>query len=229
MLNAILSISAITLAYSIYYFAWNSTSFRVWFDKKYGVEQAKINWIYFVRWVGVFVFGVIPLVISLVQGIDLASVGLGFKNPMPTLLWTIGLSLAVTVLNYFAARSPDNLAMYPMIRTPLPWPRSLLVNSALTWAAYLLAYEFAFRGFLFFTCLEVMDLPLAITINVSLYVLVHLAKGWKEAVGAVPLGIVLCLLTFQTGTIWIAFLVHVAMAWGNEWWSYYWSGRKAVG
>lgn len=229
MLNAILSISAITLAYSIYYFAWNSNSFRVWFDKKYGIDQAKINWIYFVRWVGVFVFGVISFVICLVQGIDLASVGLSFKNPVPTLLWTIGLGVAVTVLNYFAARSPDNLAMYPMIRTPLPWPSSLRVNSALTWAAYLLAYEFAFRGFLFFTCLEVMDLPLAITINVSLYVLVHIAKGWKEVVGAVPLGIVLCLLTFQTGTIWIAFLVHVAMAWGNEWWSYYWTGRKAVG
>ncbi len=225
MSPAILSISAVTLAYCIYYFAWNSPSLRNYFDKKWGEENAKIYWIYFVRWVGVFFFGIVSLAICLVQGIDLQAVGLGFKNPTPTLLWTLGLGTVVVVLNYFAARAPDNLAMYPMIRTPVPWPRRLRINSALTWAAYLLAYEFAFRGFLFFTCLEVMDLPLAITINVSIYMLAHVAKGWKEVVGAVPLGIVLCLLTYQTGTIWIAFLVHVAMAWGNEGWSYYWTGK----
>ncbi|MBK8563251.1 MAG: CPBP family intramembrane metalloprotease [Saprospiraceae bacterium] len=226
MPNAGLSILTITLAYTIYYFAWNSPSLRKWFDKKYGEAPAKIKWIYFVRWNGVAFFGVLSLAICLFQGIDLQSVGLGFKNWKPTLGWTIGLSAVVTVMNYFAARSPDNLVMYPMIRTRPPWPNSLLVGSAFTWAMYLLAYEFAFRGFLFFTCRAVMDLPLAIAVNISLYVLVHIAKGWKEAVGAVPLGIVLCLLTEQTGTIWIAFLVHVAMAWGNEWWSYYWTSRN---
>lgn len=226
MPNAGLSILTVTLAYCIYYFAWNSTSLRKWFDQKFGIEPAKIKWIYFVRWNGVFFFGVGSLLVCMVQGIDLQLVGLAFKNWQPTVLWTLGLSAVVTVMNYFAARSADNLAMYPMIRTSPPWPKSLLAGSAFTWAMYLLAYEFAFRGFLFFTCREVMDLPLAIAVNVSLYVLVHIAKGWKEAVGAVPLGIVLCLLTEQTGTIWIAFLVHVAMAWGNEWWSYYWTARE---
>jgi membrane protease YdiL (CAAX protease family) len=226
MSNAALSISAVTLAYCIYYFSWFSAPLRKKFDQRFGEETAKIKWVYFIRWLGVFFFGVVPLLVCLVQGIDLQAVGLSFKNPAPTLRWTIGLSAVVVLLNYFAARSPDNLAMYPMIRTQVPWPLQLRINSYLTWAAYLLAYEFAFRGFLFFTCLEVMDLHLAITINISLYVLVHIAKGWKEAVGAVPLGIVLCLLTYQTGTIWIAFLVHVAMAWGNEGWSYYWAGRK---
>lgn len=227
MPNAGLAILSVTLAYCIYYFAWNSASLRKFFDKKFGEEPAKIKWIYFIRWQGVFFFGVVSLIICLVQGIDLQAVGLSFKNPMPTLLWTLGLSVVVTIMNYFAARSADNLAMYPMIRTKVPWPMSLRINSYLTWAAYLLAYEFAFRGFLFFSCLEVMSLPLAIAVNIALYVLVHIAKGWKEAVGAVPLGVVLCLLTEQTGTIWIAFLVHVAMAWGNEGWSYYWAGRLA--
>jgi membrane protease YdiL (CAAX protease family) len=226
MSNAGLSILTITFAYCIYYFTWNSASLRKWFDQKIGEEAAKIKWIYFIRWLGVFVFGVGSLLVCFVQGIDLQSVGLDFKNWKPTLLWTLGLSAVVTVMNYFAARSADNLAMYPMIRTRPPWPNSLLVGSAFTWAMYLLAYEFAFRGLLFFACREVMDLPLAIAVNISLYVLVHIAKGWKEAVGAVPLGIVLCLLTEQTGTIWIAFLVHVAMAWGNEWWSYYWARKK---
>ncbi|MBI5914899.1 MAG: CPBP family intramembrane metalloprotease [Bacteroidetes bacterium] len=224
-MNAILAILAVTVGYVIYYFAWNSVSLRAVFVKKWGGERTKIYWIYFVRWLGVLVFGVVPVVICLVQDVDFQSIGIGFKNFTPTVLWTLGLGAVMVVVNYFAARSPDNLAMYPMIRTTPPWPRKVLIGSALTWAAYLLAYEFLFRGFLFFSCYEEMGLPLAITINVSLYVLVHVAKGWKEVVGAVPLGIVLCLLTLKTGTIWIAFLVHVAMGWANEWWSYYYTKR----
>ncbi len=225
-MSAVLSISAVTLAYCIYYFAWNSPFLHGWFVKRWGKEPALAYWIYFVRWVGVAAFGGFSLLVCLVQDIDLQEVGVEFKHPVITLIWTLGLGAVVIVLNYFAARSPSNLAMYPMIRTALPWPRQLLIKSALTWAAYLLAYEFAFRGFLFFTCLEVMDLPLAITINVAIYVLAHIAKGWREVVGSVLMGTVLCLLTYRTGTIWIAFLVHVALAWGNEWWSYYWTGRQ---
>lgn len=224
--NAILSISALTFAYTVYHFLIRSEALQARFEQKWGKEQTKIYWIYFQRWLGVVLYGVIPLVLVFIQQIDCQEVGLAFKHPVPTLLWTLGLSALVIPLNYFAAKAPDNQAMYPQIRIQPPWPRALLINSAFTWFAYLLAYEFAFRGFLFFTCEKEMGLPLAISVNVSLYVLVHIAKGWKEAVGAVPLGIVLCLLTYQTGTIWIAFLVHVVMAWANEWWSYYWAVRK---
>jgi hypothetical protein len=38
----------------------------------------------------------------------------------------------------------------------------------------------------------------------------------SETIGAIPFSIVLCLLTISTGTIWIAFLVHVTMAWTNS-------------
>jgi hypothetical protein len=41
-------------------------------------------------------------------------------------------------------------------------------------------------------------------------------KGFDETIGAVPLGFLLCLLTLMAGNIWIAFLVHVAMAWTNS-------------
>ncbi|RME04338.1 MAG: CPBP family intramembrane metalloprotease, partial [Bacteroidetes bacterium] len=105
------------------------------------------------------------------------------------------------------------------------WPRSVVVASAVTWVLYLLAYEFMFRGWLFFTCLDAMGPELAIVVNVSLYALVHVPKGFNETVGAIPLGALLCWLTMQTGTIWIAFLVHSIMALSNEWFSMYYTRK----
>ena len=55
----------------------------------------------------------------------------------------------------------------------------------------------------------------AIAINIALYSATHIPKGLEETIGAIPLGLVLCILTLSTGTIWIAFLVHVVMAWTN--------------
>ena len=57
---------------------------------------------------------------------------------------------------------------------------------------------------------------IAIAINTAMYSATHIPKGLDETIGAIPLGIVLCLLTIASGTIWIAFLVHVAMAWTNS-------------
>ena len=45
--------------------------------------------------------------------------------------------------------------------------------------------------------------------------LTTLDKGLDETIGAIPLGLVLCILTLASGTIWIALFVHVAMAWTN--------------
>ena len=56
----------------------------------------------------------------------------------------------------------------------------------------------------------------AIAVNIALYSATHIPKGLDETLGAIPLGLVLCWLTLASGTIWIAFLVHVAMAWTNS-------------
>lgn len=225
-MNAILSISALTFGFICYHFLTQAPALRLFFEKKWGVEKSKIYWIYFQRLAGVFFYGVVPGIFVFTQSIDFQEVGISFQNFPASLAWIAGLGAVVVLMNYFAARTPDNLAMYPQIRVPAPWSRGLILGSALTWAAYLLAYEFLFRGYLLFTCFDEMGKWLAITVNVALYALVHVPKGWKETVGAIPLGLVLCLLTLQTGTIWIAFGVHVAMAWSSEWWSLWWGRRR---
>jgi membrane protease YdiL (CAAX protease family) len=84
---------------------------------------------------------------------------------------------------------------------------------------YLLGYEIMFRGFLLFSCLNEMNILSAIAINISIYALIHIPKGFKEVAGSLPLGILLCLMTIYTGTIWAAFMTHGILALSNEWFS----------
>ena len=108
--------------------------------------------------------------------------------------------------------------MYPQIRVK-EWDTQLLLLSAFSWIAYLLAYEFMFRGYLLFVSVEYLGVWPAIALNIAIYALVHVPKGIKEAVGALPLGVVLGIITIQTGNIWVAFVVHIVLALSNEWFS----------
>jgi membrane protease YdiL (CAAX protease family) len=82
---------------------------------------------------------------------------------------------------------------------------------------YLFAYEFLFRGLLLFFCIEELGVVLALIVNIFLYSLVHIPKGRKETIGAIPMGIILCILTIHSGTIWMAFWIHCSLALSNEW------------
>ena len=77
---------------------------------------------------------------------------------------------------------------------------------------FLFSYEFFFRGVLFFSLLELNGLFIAITITTLLYVLIHVFDAKKEIIGAIPFGIILCLFSYYTHSIWIAFLIHMTLS-----------------
>ena len=217
----------LTLGFLAYHYVISSQKLRASFARRMGQDQGIAGWIYFQRFWGFLLYGVVPLLVFRARGYTISDLGVRFQSGHETMLWTTVLGAAVVVMNYFVGRTASNLAMYPQIRMK-SWPGRVVVASAFTWVLYLLAYEFMFRGWLLFTCLEVMDPELAIVVNVSLYALVHLPKGFNEAVGAIPLGVLLCWLTLQTGTFWIAFLVHSIMALSNEWFSMYYTRKQGV-
>lgn len=76
---------------------------------------------------------------------------------------------------------------------------------------FLLCYEFFFRGVLLFMFLDFESLPIAIFYSTILYVLIHIFDSKKEILGAIPFGIILCLFTYFTNSIWYAFLIHMAL------------------
>lgn len=133
-----------------------------------------------------------------------------------------GLLIAVplVLLSALTSKSDKNLREYPQIRNK-NWGSGLLVSSALTWILYLFAYEFTFRGILFFVLVEPLGLMPAIAVNTVIYALVHVPKSFREAIGSVPLGVVLCLAAWQTQGFMVAFIAHCFLALSNEWMSLY--------
>ena len=77
---------------------------------------------------------------------------------------------------------------------------------------FLLCYEFFFRGVLFFSLLEVNGVVAAIVITTLLYVLIHIFDSKQEIIGAIPFGIILCLFSYITNSIWSAFLIHISLS-----------------
>jgi membrane protease YdiL (CAAX protease family) len=168
--------------------------------------------------VGFVSMGVLPLVICLVilPGDSLAGYGLTWNSEtaFTSLLWIIGLSAVVIPVAYFSAQKPENLVNYPQIRAKI-WTTKTVVLNAAGWALYLFGYELLFRGVLLFPVAGILGIWPAIAINIALYAATHIPKGMSETIGAAPLGLILCILTLTTGTIWIAFFVHLAMALTN--------------
>jgi len=77
---------------------------------------------------------------------------------------------------------------------------------------FLFSYEFFFRGVIFFSCLEVYNLTVALLITTALYVLIHSFDSRNEILGAIPFGIILCLLSFYSNSVWPAFLIHMSLS-----------------
>jgi len=77
---------------------------------------------------------------------------------------------------------------------------------------FLFSYEFFFRGVIFFACLEVFNLANAILITTILYVVIHSFDSRNEILGAIPFGILLCLFSYYTNSIWPAFLIHLTLS-----------------
>lgn len=130
-------------------------------------------------------------------------------------LWLAILLPFPILMAFFSSRKPRHRLQYPQVREKV-WGVRLVVIDLLFWSLYLLGYEMFFRGVLLFGLVEVFSPWTAIIINTVIYALVHIPKGAGETFGAIPLGVLLCIITLTTGNFWIAFLVHVAMAWSNE-------------
>ena len=89
---------------------------------------------------------------------------------------------------------------------------------AVGWISYLVAYELLFRGYLLFSCLQAFGIWPAVTLNVALYSSLHLHTGMKEAMAAIPFGIVLIFATLLSESIIPAVILHAVQAVSCDTW-----------
>ncbi len=209
----------LTLFFILYWFTAQSDKVKAWFYGRYHPDKASVYHITFSRVFGFLTLGVFPGIICLMgmPGYALHDFGLTFRpaTALFSLLWILGLGTVLAAVVYRNASKPENLALYPQIRAK-GWTRQTVILNVTGWALYLLGYEFLFRGILLFPLAAHWGVWPAIAVNMALYATIHIPKGWQETIGAIPLGLILCLLTLASGTIWIAFFVHLTMALTNS-------------
>jgi len=83
-------------------------------------------------------------------------------------------------------------------------------------ALFLFSYELWFRGFLLFDCIHWFGIPLAVFINVSLYVLLHIFNGKKEALACIPFGLLVCFFSILFNSALPAILLHIGFSLAYE-------------
>jgi membrane protease YdiL (CAAX protease family) len=225
-LEIVLSLGLTTLGFIIYWFLAESKKVANYFTKGYSGEKVEIIRVVFQKIAGVVFLGLLPTIVCLlVLPYTLAEYGLSFENFGDSLVYTGILACVIIPLTLFSARKKDTQEMYPQMRI-VRWTTKLVLINSLNWALYLFAYELLFRGILFMLIYPKIGVIPAIAINTAIYSCTHIPKGLKEALSAIPFGIVLCLLTLETSTIWIAFLAHLVLALSNDYGAIYFSPTK---
>lgn len=208
-------------AFLLYHGIISSESIKKFITSKSIQENASRNQVFLYRISGFTCFFIIPVgILFLLEQISFNDLNLIPRITPETAKFSLLIAVPLVLLSVLTSKSPQNLDEYPQIRTK-DWSSRLLLSSALTWILYLFAYEVTFRGILFFVLLEPLGLMPAIAINVTIYALVHVPKSFREAVGSVPLGVVLCLAAWKTESFMVAFIAHSILALSNEWLSVY--------
>ncbi|HAF61279.1 MAG TPA: hypothetical protein DCK95_03020 [Anaerolineaceae bacterium] len=206
-----------SLAYLIFFFSWHSTKLKDRFEELAIVKKNRIPFIYCIRILGFVLLGLLPVLIYSCTGGDLTE-DMGLRVPAGDRVWLWWLiPLAVFFLGISLRTGKRiNTGFYPQARYQT-WSSGILLINGLSWAIYLIGYEIAFRGFLFFPLVNAIGLFPAIMINCSLYSISHIPKGAGEAFGAFFLGIIFCVITYQTGSILIPVVLHILLAVSNDW------------
>ena len=210
---AVCSILAVLLLFAGY---WYSVTKRLLFKlsgRPGPIQLSEMSMLFASEKVtGIIMTGVIPFVIfNIVLGIDPDMLGLAWGSTFRYWYFPVLLPLLTVVLSFISSRNPKLWLKSPQLRVKEWYPRHIILSAGL-WILYILGYEFFFRGILWFLCLGAFGFWPALIINIILYSAVHVPQGIFMTAGAVPLGVVLCCMSFLTGSFLTAFLIHASIA-----------------
>lgn len=214
----ILILSITAAGYLGYYFLAfaQKSPLSIFKSKKEPIPENGAAHVFLQKLTGFFLMGILPYLSVLIFLPESPfHYGLVHEFQSGDSLYILVPVVILITLNIFFAGKPENLKQYPQMRISAWTPKIISLN-AFGWAIYLLGYEYLFRGVFFFGVLPILGLYKTIALNTIVYSLAHLSKGAKETLGSIPLGILMCIITFKTGSIWATFLIHLAMAWSNE-------------
>jgi len=217
-LSAFFIINVIVLLYVLYYVLAYSKVYD-WISNYFAMNRNRtVFHSIFFRLSGFVFFGIIPAIIFYkIYGTELDFLTIEPEYMSKIIWWTPVLSFIAIVVAYINVKSSKK-TQYPQFKVD-NWTLLYKGLTYSTWALYLIAYEFAFRGILLFGTIEELGYYPAIILNVVLYALVHIHKGWKEVLGCFILGPILCVTAIKTNCLVIPIIVHLSLCLSNEYFS----------
>ncbi|MBZ5858808.1 CPBP family intramembrane glutamic endopeptidase [Flavihumibacter profundi] len=111
----------------------------------------------------------------------------------------IGVQSGRNVIKEWGKKNPINLSWFSV---------NIYLASRIL---YIISYELYFRGFLFWYCLQFMNLTGAITVNLVFYLVAHYKCNQQIILGCIPMGILLCLSNFFMNSTLPAILIHLCL------------------
>ena len=210
------------IGYLIYFCFLKNKQVQKGFRNYFSDAKSSFYWIQITRVIAFVCMAILPLLY--IYLLDVYFWEIDFIWTYADTKYILILATILIPLGTLNAKGKEHLTIYPQVRMR-NWNPIEYTFNILSWGLYLLGYEFLFRGILFLGLIPFFGIYPAIIVNTVLYALAHLYKGKKETLGSILLGIVLCVITAYTQTIWTAFAVHWIMATNNFVCSQYYSSK----
>jgi len=209
----IISCLLLTIGYSMYWFLSHNDNFLSILSNTPKGSWQKVT---ISRLLGFILLGLIPFLLVIISdSLTVSTTGLNLKWDHSGWTWLLILTPVIILINFLSSNNEANLNQYPQIRDK-KWTNKTLIIEYFGWAFYLLGYEYLFRGVFLFGTVPLIGAAGAITLNAVVYTLAHIPKGWKETLGSFILGFFLSYVTLKLGSIWLAFGIHLVIAWSNS-------------
>ncbi|MEP6713604.1 MAG: CPBP family intramembrane glutamic endopeptidase [Ferruginibacter sp.] len=128
-------------------------------------------------------------------------------------LWIIAMLLSIFISNKATASQLKNLKQQ---NRPVTKPLNVIAYFTGR-IVFLFLYELFFRGVLLFSTIAIAGNVISIVINIALYTALHAYCTTKEIIATVPFGIVICLLSIASNSVWPAVLSHIIIAITTDW------------
>lgn len=91
-------------------------------------------------------------------------------------------------------------------------PGTFMIRYFIIRIIFLFVYELWLRGYLLFDSVNAMGIPLAVTLNVILHVLLHLYNSKKEMLACIPFSLLACWLCILCNAAWPAIILHITFS-----------------